>query len=129
MIHDKSYWWRGQERQSGQLPAICVNPLTWTENDAAPVAANAGSMPFAEAPYPVAAATLPALTPHLTGAVCKDKLLDVDVPAKPPGYHDALSLLFGSYHRSDYGLFYAAIRANAIDRVTAFKAADPSPKL
>jgi hypothetical protein len=122
LIHDKSYWWRGAERRSGKLAAICVNPLTWTENDAAPASANAGSLPFPEAPFPKAAAPLPALTPHLTGAVCKDRLLDVDVPKDPPGFHDALSLLYGSYHRSDYGLFYAAIRANALDRVAAWAA-------
>jgi hypothetical protein len=123
LIHDKSYWWRGAERQSGTLAAICVNPLTWTQNDAAPASANPGSLAFPTAPFPTRATTLPALTPHLTGAVCKDKLLAVDVPAKPPGYHDALSFLYGSYHRSDYGLFYAAIRANAIDRVAAWSAA------
>jgi hypothetical protein len=123
LIHDKSYWWRGAERQSGQLPAVCVNPLTWTENDAAPASANLGSLPFPTAPFPNAAAPLAALAPHLTGAVCKDKLLDVDVPKEPPGFHDALSFLYGSYHRSDYGLFYAAIRANAIDRVAAWSSA------
>ena len=125
LIHDKSYWWRGAERQSGTLPAICVNPLTWTENDAAPASANPGSMPFATAPYPTRGVTLPALTPHLTGAVCKNKLLEVDVPSKPPGYHDTLTLLYGSYHRVDYGLFFAAIRANAIDRVAAWTASQP----
>jgi hypothetical protein len=125
LIHDKSYWWKGAERQSGQLPAVCVNPLTWTENGAAPASANLGSLPFPTAPFPKAATTLPALIPHLTGAVCKDKLLDVDVPSKPPGFHDALSRLYGSYHRSDYGLFYAAIRANAVHRVAAFHAPAP----
>ncbi len=122
LIHDKSYWWRGAERQSGKLDAVCVNPLTWTGTDAAPASANAGSLPFPTAPFPQAATTMPALAPHLTGAVCKDRLLDVDVPGKPPGFHDALSLLYGSYHRSDYGLFYAAIRSNAVDRVAAFTA-------
>jgi hypothetical protein len=120
LIHDKSYSWRGAERRSSQLPAICVNPLTWTENDAAPASANAGALPFPEAPFPKAGTTLPALVPHLTGAVCKEKLLAVDVPKSPPGFHDALSLLYGSYHKSDYGLFYAAIRANAVDRVAAW---------
>ena len=127
LIHDRSYWWRGAERQSGELPAICVNPLTWTENDAAPASANAGSLPFPAAPFPKAATTMPALTPHFTGAVCKEKLLDVDVPDSPPGYHDALSLLYGSYHKSDYGLFYAAIRTNATDRVTAWTSSQQPP--
>ncbi len=122
LIHDTRYWWRGGERKSGQLPAICVNPLTWTETGAAPASANAGSLAFPTAPFPTVATTLPALNPHLTGAVCKDRLLDVDVPKSPPGYRDTLSFVYGSYHRSDYGLFYAAIHANAIDRVAAWTA-------
>ncbi len=128
LIHDTRYWWRGAERKSGQLPAICVNPLTWTEADAAPAAANAGSLPFPTAPFPTTATTLSALTPHLTGAVCKDKLLDVDVPKTPPGYRDTLSFVYGSFHRSDYGLFYAAVHANAIDRVTAWTAANAAAR-
>ena len=120
LIHDRSYWWKGTERQSGQLPAICVNPLTWTENDAAPASANAGSLAFPIKPFPKVATTLAALTPHLTGAACKEKLLDVDVPDSPPSYRDSLSFIYGSYHKSDYGLFYAAIRTNAIDRVAAW---------
>jgi len=120
LIHNTRYWWRGAERNSGNLAAICVNPLTWTQNDAAPATANPGSLAFPSPPFPKAATTLPPLTPHLTGAVCRQNLLDVQVPKRPPGYRDALSLIYGSYHKSDYGLFYAAIHANAIDRVAAW---------
>ena len=107
---------------SGQTPAICVNPLTWTENDAAPPVANPGALPFPEAPFPKAATTLKPLVPRLTGAVCRDRLLAVDVHQTPPGFHDTLSFIYGSYHKNDYGLFYGAIRANAIDRVAAWSA-------
>jgi Protein of unknown function (DUF3089) len=118
-----SYWWQGAERKSGNLPAVCVNPLTWTETGAAPASANAGSLGFPKPPYPKTATTLGALWPHLTGAVCKDSLLAVDVPNKAPeGYHDALALVYGSYHRNDFGMFYAAVRQNAIDRAKAFTA-------
>jgi len=129
-VNNAGYWWRGAERKSGALPAVCTNPLTWTSDDtAAPASANAGSLPFPEPPYPVQAATLQPLWPHLTGAVCKDKLLDVDVPkSAPAGYHDALALVFGSYHKNDFGLFYAAVRQNAIDRAEAFKASAPGPR-
>ncbi|HEX5263084.1 MAG TPA: DUF3089 domain-containing protein, partial [Phenylobacterium sp.] len=120
-VRDAGYWWQGGERKSGVLPAVCINPLTWTAEGAAPASANAGSLGFPEPPYPQHASTLEPLWPHLTGAVCKDKLLNVDVPHKAPkGYHDSLALLFGSYHRNDFGLFYAAIRQNAVDRVAAF---------
>ncbi len=100
--------------------AVCTNPLTWTSEGAAPAAANPGSLPFPEPPYPKTRSALEPLWPHLTGAVCKDKLLDVDVPrAAPRGYHDTLAALFGSYHRNDFGMFYAAVRRNAIERAAA----------
>ena len=66
---------------------------------------------------------MPALTPHLTGAQCRDELLTVDIPGDAPkGFHDTISLLTGSYHLTDYGVFYTAIRANAVDRVGAYTA-------
>lgn len=128
-VRKARYWWRGAERNSGDLPAVCTNPLTWTSDEtAASATANAGSLPFPVSPYPAKAATLEPLWPHLTDAVCKDKLLDVDIPKKAPaGYRDTLSLVFGSYHKNDFGLFYAAIRQNAIDRVAAFTERGPSP--
>ena len=127
-VNNANYWWKGGDRKSGTLPAVCTNPLTWTsDNVAAPASANTGSLPFPAAPFPTHASTLDPLIPHMTGAVCKDKLLDVDVPKDgPKGYHDALSFLFGSYHKNDYGLFYANIRANAVDRVSAWTAAQPA---
>ncbi len=120
ITHDTTYWWQGAYRKSGKLGAVCTNLLTWTPDTKAPASANAGAMTFPEAPFPKSATTLAPLTPHLTGAQCKDGLLEVDVPDEPKGFHDTLTLVYGSYHRSDFGLFYAAIRANAIDRVAAF---------
>jgi hypothetical protein len=126
-VKDAGYWWQGGVRKSGTLPAVCVNPLNWSETDAAPAAANGGSLGFPEPPFPKTAGKLEPLWPHLTGAVCRDKLLDVDVPGKAPkGYHDSLALVYGSYHRNDFGLFYAAIRQNAVDRATAFAQATAS---
>jgi hypothetical protein len=127
LVDNKVYWWRGAWRPDGGgkggPAAICVNPLTWTQKDSAPPAANAGSLPFPKAPFPKAAASLPSLVPHLSGAVCRQSLLDVDVPkSAPPGFHDTLSFLYGSYHVNDYGLFYPAIRANAAERVAAWTA-------
>lgn len=127
-VNDAGYWWQGGERKSGTLPAVCTNPLTWTDAGA-PASANAGSLGFPEAPFPSQATQLPTLWPQLTGAVCKEKLLDVTVPKKAPaGYRDALSLVYGSYHKNDFGLFYAAIRRNAVDRVAAFQAGAPSTR-
>ena len=123
LIDHKTYWWRGAAKSQGQAPAICVNPLTWTSTGAAPASANRGSLPFPQAPFPTHAGALPALTPHLTGAQCHDGLLTVDIPGNAPkGFHDMISLLTGSYHLTDYGVFYAAIRENAAERVTAWGA-------
>ena len=128
LIHDKRYWWQGAFRQSGKLGAVCVNPLTWTTTGSAPASANAGALPFPEAPYPASAITLAPLIPHLTGAGCKNDLLEVDVPKDSKGFRDNLTLVYGSYHRTDYDLFWASIHQNAIDRVNAWVAANPAKK-
>ena len=115
LTNDIVYWWQGSERRSGTLPAICVNPLTWTENETADAAANLGSLPLSK-PFPTKTTTLPPLQPYLTGAFCQDNLLNVDISLTSE-FRDALSLLTGSYHGSDYGLFYGNIRSNALLRV------------
>jgi hypothetical protein len=122
-VKNAGYWWKGGDRKSGTQPAVCTNPLTWNSDGAAPASANPGSLPFPKAPFPAHAATLPALWPHLTGAVCQNKLVTVDLPkAAPDGYRDALATVYGSYHVNDVGMFYAAVRQNAVDRVAAFAA-------
>jgi len=123
LTKDVDFWWQGK-RVKSTAPAICVNPLTWTEKGAANAASNQGSLPFPEAPYPKRAAALAPLEKGLTGARCTDMLLDVDVAWRSP-FRDTLSWLYGSYHRNDYGLFYASIRANAIDRVASWRARYP----
>ena len=125
VINDKTYWWRGVEKSADQAPAICVNPLTWRaqrpDQPIAAAAVNPGSLPFPKAPFPVAAITLAPLVPHLTGAQCHDGMLEVEIPHDAPaGFSDPLSRFLGSYHLNDYGVFYGAIRANAIDRVGAW---------
>lgn len=128
LIRDQRYWWRGSERTTGQPPAICVNPLSWRRQGAAPATANPGSLPFPERPARDGDRRLPALTPHLTGARCDDGLLEVDIRwSAPGGFHDILSLLYGSYHLGDYGIFHAAIRRNAAERVEAWGAGHGKP--
>jgi hypothetical protein len=124
LTRDVTTWWKGAWRKSGSRAAICTNPLTWNSDGAASASANPGAEPFPKPPYPATAATLPPLVGHLTGAVCRERLLDVDIPGSAPsGFHSALSLLYGSYHQVDYGVFYAAIRDNAVLRVGAWGAA------
>ena len=130
IIDKKTYWWRGAIKTRAPAPALCVNPLTWSSTGAAPASANPGSLPFPAAPYPDKATALPAPTPHLTGAECRDGLLRVDIPGDAPkGFHDTISLLTGSYHLTDYGVFYDAIRANAVERVAAWQGANPASSL
>ncbi|MBA2934069.1 DUF3089 domain-containing protein [Sphingomonas sp. CGMCC 1.13654] len=129
LIDNKTYYWQGKMKDHDQAPAICVNPLTWNETGSALAQANSGSVPFPKAPFPVGPSSLP-LFEHLTGAVCHGNLLEVDIPrSSPRGFRDILSLLFGSYHLSDYGIFYAAIYRNAIDRVNAWKQRHNSTRL
>jgi len=125
IIHDKTYWWRGAWKREDQAAALCVNPLTWRAGETAeptPASENAGSLPFPAAPFPETGAALPPLDRGMTGARCHDGMLEVDLPSSAgEGYSDGLTRLAGSYHLQDYGLFYAALRANAADRVAAWK--------
>jgi hypothetical protein len=126
LIDDKTYWWRGAEKASGQAPAICVNPLSWRRQGAATPEANPGSIPLPRAPFPRGEVPLPAMTANLTGAECQDGLLTVDISRDAPsGYRDGLSALTGSYHANDYGIFYAAVRANASMRTGAWLRSRP----
>lgn len=124
IIHDKTYWWRGARRTEHQAPAVCVNPLTWRAGEAegaTPADQNPGSLPFPAKPYPDSATTMPALMPGLTGARCHDGMLEVALPSSAgPGYSDDLTRLFGSYHLNDFGLFYGALRDNAVVRTVAW---------
>ena len=123
VINDKTYWWNGALKGTDQPPAICVNPLTWRAGSAettAPAELNIGSMPLPRT------APLPALTPGLTGARCHDGMLEVDLSDAPEAYSDTLTRLAGSYHLNDYGLFYGALRENAVTRVAAWRSAHPA---
>ena len=122
MIADnRAYWWRGRHITDGHSHALCVNPLTWRREGKAAEAANPGSLPFPTEPFGHKAKVLTPLAAGLTGAVCHDDLLDVHVPwSAGSGFIDKLSVIFGSYHLNDYGLFYKAMRSNAAERVTAW---------
>ena len=128
VISGKPHWWRGALRTENLPPAICVNPLTWRMQgegeESAPANLNPGSMPLPRAPFPASATAMPALTPGLTGARCHNGMLKVDLPSDaPPEYGDPLTRLAGSYHLNDYGLFYAALRASASQRVESWRVA------
>jgi hypothetical protein len=124
VIEGKEYRWQGEWRQQGDPPAICVNPITWRADETpAEADRNVGSIPLPKAPFPDAATSLTGLTPGLTGAVCRNQMLEVRLASDAPGgFSDNLSRLAGSYHLNDYGLFYASLRQNAKERVNAWEA-------
>lgn len=125
IVDNRAYWWRGRHVTNGRSRAICVNPLTWRRDGAASASTNGGSLPFPAAPFGRTAKPLLPLVPALTGATCRDGLLDVHIPwSAPSGFVDKLSIVFGSYHLNDYGIFYDALRRNAADRVAAWQAAN-----
>jgi Protein of unknown function (DUF3089) len=108
-------WWRGRYQPVGGRPLVCVNPLNWHRNADAPPEDDIGAI------YSVGKDTpIPAPIPHLTGAWCKDGLLDVDIPFQERRhFHDILTLT-GVYHDFDYSLFYMNLRANASTRIRAW---------
>jgi hypothetical protein len=121
LTRNPTYWWQGALKNSHQPMAVCVNPLTWREQGAAPADANLGSLTLPTGSRGGSVAiTLPTPTVALTGAVCEQGLLDVDIPFFDSRYHDLLSRIYGSYHVFDYGMFYENIRRNAIRRVAAW---------
>ena len=96
--------------------AVCVNPLTWKNDDAAAAAAaNIGSLNIA-APFRYDAG--------VTGAQCLDDRLLVG-PFTTKTFK-GVRMPFGrdNFHIIDYGLFYGNLRRNALDRSRAFIAAN-----
>lgn len=98
-------------------PSLCVNPLTWRHDTApAPREQNEGAV-FLEA-------TPPQVMPGLTGAQCKEGMLEVLIHGDMP--RDFMSRLLdhalgeGNYHPVEFQLFYMNIRRNAAERVEAF---------
>jgi hypothetical protein len=95
---------------------ICVNPITWTADDAAAApSANLGSISFASGEL---------LEHSVTGAQClNSQLLVEDINS------DNFTLMPfgpGNYHMYDYSFFHMNIRANARARVSAYLQAQQS---
>lgn len=107
-------WDHGRYEQIGNRPLLCVNPLDWRIDGAAPQSANLGALP----PGQPSSSALPALLPALTGTVCESHLLVVDLPKGSP-FHTSLLLGPGNDHLYDYNLFYLNLRRNASTRVNA----------
>jgi hypothetical protein len=99
----------GGEREGEQV--LCVNPITGTENGAAPPKANPGTL------VPSANLSSATLEPGLVGAHCDKGLLMVDGKIPPLGPY---VLPGNNYHVFDYALFWGAIRRDAERRLAAW---------
>jgi Protein of unknown function (DUF3089) len=100
----------GLERKPEDI--LCVNPVSGTQEGAAPAADNAGTL------VPSADLRSATLAPRRVGARCRKGLLILhgDIPAfqTPP-------MLGNNYHVYDYALFWGAIRRDAERRLAAWQ--------
>ena len=110
-IYDESRGLTGRPRRGSAM--LCVNPLTGTQNGAAPAAANPGTL------IPNATLTDATLVRQAVGARCDERglLLIGDAPALGP-----YVLPGNNYHVYDYALFWGAVRDDAARRLAAFGA-------
>jgi hypothetical protein len=99
----------GGERKPDEI--LCVNPLTGTENGAAPPRDNPGTL------VPSADLRSAKLHSGLIGAHCDKGLLVIDGQIPPLGPY---VLPGNNYHVYDYALFWGAIRRDAERRLAAW---------
>lgn len=100
----------GAERRTQDV--LCVNPITGKTGDAAPPAANPGTL------VPTSDFSSATLTKGAVGARCVGGLLIIDgeIPWLGP-----LVLPGNNYHVYDYALFWGAIREDARRRLAAWQ--------
>jgi Protein of unknown function (DUF3089) len=94
-----------------QREVLCVNPLTGTENGAAPPQDNPGTL------IPTPDLTSATLLPGAVGAHCDRGLLILDGKIPEIGPY---ALPGNNYHVYDYSLFWGAIRDDAERRLAAW---------
>ena len=101
----------GRQRERGDM--LCIDPLTGTRNGAADRASNRGTL------VPDGNFAGAALEPGRVGARCDRGFLKIggDVPNLGP-----YVLPGNNYHVYDYALFWGSIRADAEQRVAAWRA-------
>jgi hypothetical protein len=106
---EKTKGFSGASRR--QRDVLCVNPLTGTQNSAAPPQDNPGTL------IPTPDLTSATLLRGAVGAHCDKGLLMLDgkIPAIGP-----YALPGNNYHVYDYALFWGAIRADAERRLAAW---------
>jgi hypothetical protein len=106
---EKTAGFNGGKRR--QEDTLCVNPITGTENGAAPAQDNPGTM------IPTADMQSATLQPRMVGAHCDRGLLILD--GIPPQL-GSFVLPGNNYHVYDYALFWGAIRRDAERRLATW---------
>ncbi len=107
--YEKSAGFAGTARKREDV--LCVNPLTGTQNGAAPPSANPGTL------VPTADLSSASLSPGQVGARCDKGLLMLSGQIPPLG---PFVLPGNNYHVYDYALFWQAIRDDAERRLRAW---------
>jgi hypothetical protein len=107
---NKSKGYNGGERR--QRDTLCVNPISGTEDAAAPPQDNPGTL------IPTADMRSASLQPAAVGAHCDKGLLILD--GVPPQL-GSFVLPGNNYHVYDYALFWGAIRRDAERRLAAWQ--------
>ncbi len=110
-VYEGSTGFNGQPRRQEDM--LCVNPLTGTQDGAAPARANTGTLVPRDRTLQDAT-----LVPGLVGARCENGFLIVDgeIPDLGP-----FVLPGNNYHVYDYALFWANVRADAERRLAAWQ--------
>ena len=106
---EKSKGFIGGERR--QKDALCVNPITGTQNGAAPPQDNPGTL------IPSGDLKSATLEPQVVGAHCDKGLLILNGELPAMG---SFVLPGNNYHVYDYALFWGAIRRDATTRLAAW---------
>lgn len=111
-------------------PYVCVNPVSWHIDGAAPAEEHKGMVPeVGEISFQITGddkvpqVELPQLAapvPAYTGARCDRGLLRVQIPNPD----DFKNFTTGDYHNYDYALFHADVKRNLRMRVLAYLAAE-----
>lgn len=98
-------------------PQVCVNPLTWRQDEEqADAGMNEGAIFWEE--------STPPIRPGFADAQCRDGVLVVSHLDKPP--RDFMSRLLdralgpGNYHAIEYQIFFVNLRKNAQTRLAAY---------
>ena len=110
-VFEASTGFNGGPRRRADM--LCVNPLTGNAGDAAPAAANLGTL------KPNADLTDATIVPGAVPARCEDGFLLIGTELPQIGPY---VLPGNNYHVFDYALFWANARADVARRLAAFRA-------